>query len=120
MSWELGGGGGRSHDRWLKDLRRQLATVDRPVFLTFHHEPENDARRLGQTPADFVAMQTRIIELFARRAPKVTIVPILQSWTLRPGEPACASAIVECACCQGVRDRHLQPVLGYAADVGAL
>ena len=65
-SWEAMASG--YHDRWLKGLRRQLAAIDRPVFLTFHHEPENDRRAPTRTAADFVAMQTHIIELFARQA----------------------------------------------------
>jgi hypothetical protein len=89
-SWEAVAAG--RHDGWLKYLRRQLAAVDRPVFLTFHHEPENDSFAPRQSAEDFVAMQTRIIELFARRAPKVTIVPILQSWTLDPGNKSARPA----------------------------
>ena len=84
MPWIVEAVADGRHDAWLKSLGRQLAAIDRPVFLTFHHEPENDACRPAQTAADFVAMQTHIIKMFARRAPKVTIVPILQSWTLDP------------------------------------
>jgi hypothetical protein len=68
---------------WLRGISDGLARLNRPAFLTFHHEPENDARRKG-SPADFVAMQTHIIRLFARRAPKVTIIPILQGWSFSP------------------------------------
>ena len=84
-SWEAMAAG--HHDRWLKGIRRQLAAIDRPVFLTFHHEPENDRRAPNRTAADFVAMQTRIIELFERQAPKVTIVPVLMSWTFDRRNP---------------------------------
>jgi hypothetical protein len=68
------------HDPWLRNISGGLARLNRPVFLTFHHEPENDVRRKG-SPADFVSMQTHIIRLFANRAPKVTIIPILQGWS---------------------------------------
>jgi len=67
-------------DGWLRGIARGLAHLDRPVFLTFHHEPENDTRRKG-SPRDFVAMQRHVIRYFSGRAPKVTIVPVLQSWT---------------------------------------
>ena len=71
------------HDPWLRNISGGLARLDRPVFLTFHHEPENNSPRKG-SPADFVAMQTHIIRLFANRAPKVTIIPILQGWSFSP------------------------------------
>lgn len=73
-----------THDEWLRSLRRQLAAVDQPVLLTFHHEPENDSGGAGRAAADYVAMQTHIIALFAKRAPKVTIVPVLQGWSFDP------------------------------------
>lgn len=70
-------------DAWLRDISRGLARLDQPLFLTFHHEPENDAKRRG-TARDFVAMQKHIIAHFAQRAPKVTIVPVLQGWSFSP------------------------------------
>jgi hypothetical protein len=68
------------HDAWLRGLAAGLARLSQPLFLTLHHEPENDARRKG-SPKSFVAMQTHAIKLFARHAPKVTIAPILQGWS---------------------------------------
>lgn len=69
------------HDDWLREMADKLARLDRPIFLTFHHEPENNANRTTRRPTDFVEMQTRIIRVFASRAPKVTIVPVLQGWS---------------------------------------
>lgn len=84
-SWEAIADG--RFDSWLRLMRRNLAAVDRPVFLTIHHEPENDRRKPYRQSVDFVRMQTRVIEMFARKAPKVTIVPVLQSWSFADENP---------------------------------
>ena len=68
-------------DAWLRSLGTKLAAFNRPTLITFHHEPENDSGAAGMTAADFVAMQTRIISMYAAIAPKVTVVPILQGWS---------------------------------------
>ena len=72
------------HDDWLASMLRPLAMESAPVFLTLHHEPENDAGAAGMQPSDYVAMQRRAISLAAELAPKVTIVPVLQHWTFDP------------------------------------
>ena len=72
------------HDRWLADLLRQLGKEDAPVFLTLHHEPENDAGDAGMRAPDYTAMQRRAIRMAADLAPQVTIVPLLQHWTFEP------------------------------------
>jgi hypothetical protein len=70
------------HDGWLRHLAAGLARLNRPLFLTVQHEPENNRDRLhGRGPADFVAMQARVIRIFADRAPLVTIVPVLMGWS---------------------------------------
>ncbi|MGZ6736077.1 MAG: hypothetical protein ACXVEK_05955 [Nocardioides sp.] len=69
---------------WLSELLRQVGEVPGPVFLTLHHEPENDAGDPGMLPVDFVAMQRRAIAVAADLAPRVTVVPILQHWTFDP------------------------------------
>lgn len=79
-------------DVWLTGLLRVLGDEPGPVFLTLHHEPENEAGPVGMGPSDFVAMQGRAIRLAAELAPQVTIVPVLQHWTFDPSrrdtEPA--------------------------------
>lgn len=74
--------GGR--DYWLASMLRPLAAESAPVFLTLHHEPENDAGPAGMHPSDYVAMQRRAIHLAAELAPHVTIAPVLQHWTFDP------------------------------------
>lgn len=68
------------HDRWLHGLAKGLDHLHRPLFFTVHHEPENDVRS-GQRPDDFVNMQEHVIKMFAGRAPRVTVVPVLQGWS---------------------------------------
>ena len=79
-------------DAWLTAILEPLAQEQAPVFLTIHHEPENDAGGAGMLPADFVAMQRRAIRLADDLAPQVTIVPLLQHWSFEPlntrGDPA--------------------------------
>jgi len=71
-------------DTWLSGLLQQLGDEGGPVFLTLHHEPENDLGPAGMAPSDYVSMQRRAIDLGAELAPQVTIVPVLQQWTFDP------------------------------------
>jgi hypothetical protein len=71
-------------DEWLAGMLRPLGQEAGPVFLTLHHEPENDVGPPGMQPSDYVAMQQRAIALAAELAPAVTIVPVLQQWTFDP------------------------------------
>jgi hypothetical protein len=73
-----------AHDSWLNRLVDRAGAVPGPVFLTIHHEPENDAGAAGMQPRHWVAMQERAIAKAARRAPNVTIVPVLMGWTFEP------------------------------------
>ncbi|MGI8523660.1 MAG: hypothetical protein ACR2K3_10190 [Nocardioides sp.] len=69
---------------WLTDLLRQLRQESAPIFLTLHHEPENDAGAPGMQAQDYVGMQRHAIALAADLAPNVTVVPVLQHWTFDP------------------------------------
>jgi hypothetical protein len=81
-TWAAVAGG--TYDGWLRQLLQQIAAVGRPVFLTIHHEPENDAGGTGMRPRHWVAMQERAIRKAATLAPKVTITPVLMQWTFDP------------------------------------
>lgn len=72
------------HDGWINLTLRRLAEESVPIFLTIHHEPENDSGPEGMSSADYVAMQSRVIERAATLAPMVSIVPVLQHWTFDP------------------------------------
>jgi len=71
-------------DVWLEDLLRQVGALNVPVFLTIHHEPENDAGTAGMWPSQWVKMQERAIKKAAVLAPKATITPVLMQWTFDP------------------------------------
>jgi hypothetical protein len=71
-------------DGWLLNLLRGVGQLSKPVQLALHHEPEEQAGPTGMTPADYVAMQTRAINLAKTNAPNTTIVPILMQWTFDP------------------------------------
>lgn len=69
------------YDAWLRQMARSLGRVDKPIFLSLHHEPENDRNdNGGRSPANFVAMNNHALEIFDRYAPKVTVFPTLQGW----------------------------------------
>jgi TAT (twin-arginine translocation) pathway signal sequence len=72
------------YDGWLNRLLDRVGALPGPVFLTLHHEPENDISRFGMQPRHWVAMQERAIAKAARRAPNVTIVPVLMGYTFDP------------------------------------
>lgn len=69
-------------DAWVSDLARQLATVDGPVWLAFHHEPENDGP-IG----DWTRMQQHLSPLVRRLAPNVAYTVILTGWNQVYGPP---------------------------------
>ena len=71
-------------DDWAVEMLASLDALAAPAILTVHHEPENDAGPPGMQPADFVAMQERVIALAADLAPRVLVVPVLQHWTFDP------------------------------------
>ncbi len=69
------------HDAWLRNLAQQLGAIRKPIFLSIHHEPENDRNDYaGRRPQDFVAMNNHALEIFDTYAPKVTVFPTLQGW----------------------------------------
>jgi hypothetical protein len=72
------------HDDWLSEVLHPLGEEHAPVFLTLHHEPENDAGPAGMKASDYIGMQRRAIRLAAELAPQVTVVPVLQHWTFEP------------------------------------
>lgn len=76
---------GGAHDAWLRQMLRGLKRLDTPVFLTIHHEPENDVTASGgMQPRHWVRMQERAIAKAAAIAPKVMIAPVLMQWTFEP------------------------------------
>lgn len=84
-TWEDVASGRR--DDWLVGMLEALGESGRPLFLTLHHEPENDAGGRGMLASHFVSMQQRAIRLAAELGPSVVVTPVLQHWTFDPAHP---------------------------------
>jgi len=67
-----------AHDAQIDDLLRGLDGAGGPVWLTVHHEPEND----GGNPAEWRAMQVKVRErMNAVGTKNIAFAPVLMSWT---------------------------------------
>ena len=61
-----------------------IAAFGEPVYLTFHHEPEDDLATWG-TPAEYAAAFRRVVEIFrARGVDNVAFVRTMMAWTFEP------------------------------------
>ncbi|GBC87758.1 Endoglucanase H [bacterium HR12] len=70
-----------AEDAWISARADAFRTFARPVYLSFHHEPENDVPTFGQ-PSDYVAAFRRIVDIFrARNATNVTFVWTMMAWS---------------------------------------
>lgn len=69
-----------SADAWTLPLLEGLASLDAPVWLAVHHEPENDRGSHG-SPEDWRRMQAYVAKRAGEVCPKVTVVPVLMAWT---------------------------------------
>jgi beta-mannanase len=55
-----------------------------PIYLAFHHEPENDTATFG-TPAEYAAAFRRVVEVFrSRGVTNVAFVWTLMAWSYDP------------------------------------
>ncbi|HSP37237.1 MAG TPA: hypothetical protein VLR26_05755 [Frankiaceae bacterium] len=71
-----------SVDQRIRDQATELASFDTPIYLTFHHEPENDA---PQQSAAFRAAQIHFYDVVKSVAPSLQIGPTLMAYTARGG-----------------------------------
>jgi hypothetical protein len=69
-------------DDWARGLAQRLATLDGPVWVAFHHEPEGD----GDIQA-WTAMQERLAPIVRETAPNVAYSVILTGWHQLHGTP---------------------------------
>lgn len=70
-----------AEDAWISARADAFRAFARPVYLSFHHEPENDVPTFGQ-PSDYVAAFRRIVDIFrARNATNVTFVWTMMAWS---------------------------------------
>ena len=65
---------------WIDGVVEPLGELDEPVFLSVHHEPENDAASYG-TAAEFKQLQNAVLSRVAKHARNVIVVPILSTWS---------------------------------------
>lgn len=66
-----------SWDAWIVSRADAFVAFGTPVYLTMHHEPENDTANFG-TPAEYIAAYRRVVEIFRSRG--VTNVGF--TWTM--------------------------------------
>jgi len=70
-----------SQDAWIRERADAFRAFGAPIYLTFHHEPENDLSRFG-TAADYAAAFRRIVTVFrSRNVTNVAFVWTMMSWT---------------------------------------
>jgi hypothetical protein len=65
---------------WIDGVLEPLGELDEPIFLSVHHEPENDAAGYG-TAAEFKQLQNAVLSRAATHARNVIVVPILSTWS---------------------------------------
>lgn len=74
-----------SHDSEIDQFLRDIdnAAAGNPVWLTIHHEPENDSSTTGEyTPANFRAMQTKFRQRMTIVGTKnIALMPIFQGYS---------------------------------------
>ncbi len=69
-------------DEWARSVAQQLAELDGPVWIAFHHEPEGDGNI-----EDWTAMQERLGPIVRTTAPNVAFSVILTGWNQVHGTP---------------------------------
>lgn len=72
-SWaEMAAGRG---DGWARDIATRLSALDGPVWIAFHHEPENDGNI-----ADWTRAQRRLAPIVRSLAPNVAYTIVVTGW----------------------------------------
>ncbi len=69
-------------DAWTAQLIDKLATLDGPVWLAFHHEPEGDG-----PIQDWTAMQQHLAPIVHNRSNNIAYSVIYTSWDAFGGDP---------------------------------
>ena len=73
-----------SQDSWIIQRANAFKAFKSPIYLTFHHEPENDLARFG-TAADYAAAFRHIVTVFRNQGvTNVAFVWTMMSWTFDP------------------------------------
>jgi hypothetical protein len=73
-----------SHDAWIRERADAFKEFSAPIYLAFHHEPENDHSRFGSA-SDYAAAFRRIVTVFrGRGVTNVAFVWTMMAWTFNP------------------------------------
>ena len=73
-----------SQDDWLIQRADAIKAFGYPLYLTFHHEPEDDLATWG-TPADYAAAFRHVVDVFrSRGVTNVAFVWTMMNWTFDP------------------------------------
>jgi hypothetical protein len=76
-----------SQDAWIRARAQAFRTFAYPVYLTFHHEPENDLSTFGTT-ADYVAAFRHVVTVFRQEGvTNVAFVWTMMADTFNPSPP---------------------------------
>ncbi len=65
-----------SGDAWATDLATRLAKVNGPVWVAFHHEPENDETDITK----WIRTQERLGPILRSKAPNAAFTVVLTGW----------------------------------------
>lgn len=84
VSWRSIADGQR--DAWIVRRADAVEAFGRPMYLSFHHEPEDDLAAFG-TSADFVAAYRHVVDVFrARGVTNVAFVWTMMYWSFFDGK----------------------------------
>ena len=88
INWKAGGRwssiANGDHDDWIRDRADAFVEFGAPIYVTFHHEPENDLSWYG-SPPEFAAAFRRTVDVFrSRGATNVAFVWTMMGWTFDP------------------------------------
>jgi hypothetical protein len=73
-----------SQDDWIRERADAFRAFGHPIYLSFHHEPENDLAAFG-TPAEYAAAFRQIVTVFqSRDVRNVAFVWTMMAWTFDP------------------------------------
>jgi hypothetical protein len=73
-----------SQDDWIIQRANAVKAFGSPIYLAFHHEPEDDLATWG-TPGDYAAAFRHIVDVFrSRGVTNVAFVWTMMNWTFEP------------------------------------
>src|SRR6185436_10037774 len=73
-----------AQDAWITTQALSLKAFGVPMYLTFHHEPEDDSAAFG-TPTEYAAAYRHVVDVFrVNGVTNVSFVWTMMSWTFDP------------------------------------